>query len=163
LRGRNGTTRRGSGYRPHGRQHQPGVARTSWASQGSNTITTGAGNDTISFGGSNNVINAGGGNNVLHDSGSNNTIVLPGGGNGYDDIFGDVLTNGDTFDLRPMLENRKGDLASIGNFIKLTASGSSELIKADPSDVAGGSLYTVAKLEGSGSVSLDALLAHSIT
>jgi hypothetical protein len=115
----------------------------------------------ISFAGSNNLINAGAGNNVLQETGSDNTIVLPNGGNGYDD--GKVLTNGDTLDLRPMLTNWKGDLASIGNFVKLTPNGSSELIKVDPTGVAGGSLYTVAKLEGSGSVSLDALLAHSIT
>jgi Ca2+-binding RTX toxin-like protein len=139
-----------------------GGNETIQAFQGNNAITTGAGNDTISFAGSNNLINAGPGNNVLQETGSNNTIVLPSGGNGYDDIFGKVLTNGDTFDLRPMLTNY-GDLASIGNFVKLTANGSSELIKVDPTGVAGGSLYTVAKLEGSGSVSLDALLAHSIT
>src|ERR1019366_2684165 len=70
---------------------------------GGNTITTGAGNDTIRFGGPNNVVNAGGGNNVLVDSGSNNTIVLPGANQGYDDISGALMTNGDQFDLRALL------------------------------------------------------------
>jgi Ca2+-binding RTX toxin-like protein len=140
-----------------------GGNETIQAFQGSNTITTGAGNDTLSFAGSTNLINAGPGNNVLQETGSNNMIVLPSGGDGYDDIFGKVLTNGDMFDLRPMLTNWNGNLASIGNFVKLMVNGSSELIKVDPTGVAGGSLYTVAKLEGSGSVSLDALLARSIT
>jgi hypothetical protein len=142
-----------------------GGTETIQASQGGNTITTGSGNDKVSFAGSNNVINAGSGNNVLQDTGSNNTIVIPDGGQGYDDIFGPVLTNADQLDLRQMLQgtNWNSNPASIGNFVKLTASGSNELVKVDPSGVTGGSLYTVGKLESSGSVSLATLLAHSIT
>lgn len=142
-----------------------GGTETIQANLGNNTITTGSGNDTIRFAGSNNVINAGPGNNMLVDNGSNNTLVLPVAGQGYDAIFGSVLTNGDTLDLRPMLgaTGWTGDQASIGNFVKLSTNAASALIRVDPTGVAGGSLYTVAKLEGSGSVSLDTLLAHSIT
>jgi len=142
-----------------------GGTETVQAYQGGNTITTGAGNDTIRFAGSNNVINAGSGQDVLADSGTNNTIVLPGANQGSDNIYGYVMTNGDRFDLRPLLAttNWKGDLASIGNFIKLGASGGSAVISVDPSGVKGGATYAVATLQGTGAVSLNSLLAHSIT
>jgi len=130
---------------------------------GNNRITTGANNDTIRFGGSGILINAGAGNNTLVESGSNSVIVPPAANKGYDDIFGNVLNNGDKLDLRPMLAaSWKGDLANIGNFLKLSTS-SRAVISVDPDGVAGGSVYAVLKLEGSGTVSLSTLLAHSIT
>ena len=142
-----------------------GGTETIQANLGGNTMTTGTGNDTIVFAGTGNVVNAGAGNNVLTDNGSNNTIVVPAANKGYDDIFGKVMTNGDKLDLRPLLAgtNWKGDLPSIGNFIKLTTSGSSAVISVDPSGVANGATYAVGKLEGSGALSLNTLLAHSIT
>jgi hypothetical protein len=145
-----------------------GGAEQIQAYQGGNTINTGAGNDTIRFSGSNNVINAGAGTNAVVDSaGSNNTIVLPGAG-GSDIIYGYVLTNGDKLDLRPMLATTgwTGDLASIGNYIKLATSvdavGGHAQILLDPSGAAGGATYSVATLYASASLSLDTLLAHAI-
>jgi Ca2+-binding RTX toxin-like protein len=142
-----------------------GGTETVQANLGGNTITTGAGNDTIRFGGSHNVINAGAGNNVLVDSGASNTIVLPAGGHGYDDIQGNVLNNGDRFDLRSMLAatSWKGGSASLAPFVKLTTSGSSAVISVDPTGALTGATYAVGKLEGSGALSLSTLLAHSIT
>jgi hypothetical protein len=142
-----------------------GGTETVQAYQGNNRITTGAGNDTIRFAGSNNVINAGSGQNLLADSGTNNTIVLPGANKGSDNIYGYVMTNGDRFDLRPLLAttNWKGDLASIGKFVKLGTSGGNAVISVDASGISGGATYAVATLQGSGPVSLNSLLAHSIT
>jgi len=142
-----------------------GGTETIHAYRGQNTIVTGAGNDTIRYAGAGNVIDAGAGNNALMDSGGNNTIVLAAGGQGYDDILGYVLQNGDRLDLRHMLAGTgwKGDRAGIGDFVKLTTSGSSTVIKVDPDGAAGGASYAVAKLEASGPVSLNTLLAHAIT
>jgi hypothetical protein len=142
-----------------------GGVETIQALRGGNKITTGTGNDVIQVSGSNNVINAGTGNNAVIDSGgSNNTIVLPGVG-GSDTIYGYVLTNGDKLDLRTMLGTTgwNGSVATIGNYIKLTTSGGHAQIRFDPSGVAGGATYTVATLYASASVSLNTLLAHSIT
>lgn len=142
-----------------------GGTETVQAFQGGNTITTGAGNDRIYFSGSNNVVNAGAGNNALYDSGTNNTIVLPGANQGYDDIYGYMMTNGDRFDLRGLLASTSwnGELATIGNYVSVTPSGTGSVIKVDPSGVAGGATSTVATLEAVGPVSLSTLLAHSIT
>jgi hypothetical protein len=135
------------------------------AFQGGNTITTGAGNDKIYFSGSNNVVNAGAGNNTLYDSGTNNTIVLPGANQGYDDIYGYMMTNGDKFDLRGLLASTSwnGDVATIGKYVSVTPSGTGSVIKVDPSGVTGGATSTAATLEAAGPVSLTTLLAHSIT
>jgi hypothetical protein len=75
------------------------------------------------------------------------------------------MTNGDKFDLRPLLATTKwkGDLASIGNFIKVGASGGNAVISVDASGISGGATYAVATLQGSGPVSLNTLMAHSIT
>jgi len=142
-----------------------GGAETVQAFLGGNAITTGASNDTIQFAGSGNVIDAGAGNNVLADSGSGNTVVLPAANQGYDDIYGYVLDNGDRLDLRSLLAGTdwNGGMAGIGNVIKLTASGNSAVISVDPSGTASGATYAVAQLEDSGAQSLNTLLAHSIT
>ncbi|MBV9247642.1 MAG: type I secretion C-terminal target domain-containing protein, partial [Acetobacteraceae bacterium] len=134
------------------------------AFQGGNKITTGAGNDTIRFAGTNSVINAGGGNNMLADSGNNNTIVLPGANKGYDDVYGWVMTNGDTFDLRGLLASTKwnGSTSAIKQYVSVDSSSGSAVINVTPSGTPGGATYKVATFEASGPVSLTTLLSHSI-
>jgi serralysin len=140
-----------------------GGTETVQAYLGHNTITTGAGNDAVHFAGSGNVINAGAGNNMLFDSGSNNTVVLP--ATGYDDLYGYMLTNGAKFDLRSLLAHTswQGDLASIGNFIKVATSGNCGMVSVDPSGTSGGASHLVATFESSGQMNLSTLLAHAIT
>ncbi len=143
-----------------------GGTETVQANQGGNRLTTGTGNDTIRFATSNNVINAGAGSNTLYDSGSNNTIVLPPAGQGTDTIYGQVMTNGDKFDLRGLLAATKwtGSASTLGNFIKTAIDGKGDaVISVNASGVAGGASTTVATLMGSGAVSVSSLLAHSIT
>ncbi len=142
-----------------------GGTETVQAFQGGNTITTGPGNDQIYYSGSNNVVNAGAGVNTLYDSGTNNTIVLPAAGQGTDNIYGYMMTNGDKFDLRTLLGSTSwnGELSTIGNYLSVTQSGTSAVINVDPSGIAGGASFAAATLEGAGPVSLSTLLAHSIT
>lgn len=139
---------------------------TIMAFQGGNQITTGGGNNTIRFSGANNVVNAGSGQNILQDSGTNGTIVLPGANQGFDNIYGWVLQNGDKLDLSQALAGtqwQKGDMASIGNFLKVAPNGTGSTISIDPTGTPGGASYAVATLQDSGPVSLSTLLAHSIT
>ena len=142
-----------------------GGNETVQAFQGNNTITTGDGNDTLYFSGSDNVANAGGGSNTLYDSGSNNTIVLPAANQGSDDIYGNLLTNGDQFDLRNLLSGTSwnGDMSMIGDFVSVSTSSNNAVISVDPSAAPGGTTYTVATLQGTGPVTLSTLLAHAIT
>jgi hypothetical protein len=133
---------------------------------GGNSITTGGGNDTIRVAGAGNTIDAGAGNNQIEDSGSGNIIVLPGAGQGSDDVFGWTLQNGDSFNLRPLLSQTgwNGDPASIGDFVQVAMAGDSGVISVDPSGASGaGGSYAVATLEASGAMDLSTLLAHAIT
>ncbi len=141
-----------------------GGTETVQAYQGGNTINTGDGDDTLRLSGSGNVVNAGGGYNMILDSGTNTTIVLPSASQGYDDIYSYMLSNGTTFDLRSALAGTSwnGDLATIGNFVKTGMAGNAAVISIDPNG-SGGSGVAVATLNSSGPVSLDLLLAHSIT
>ena len=127
------------------------------AYQGGNTVTTGAGNDTIRFSGSGNTIDAGGGNNQLEDSGNNNTIVLPGTGQGYDNILGWVTQNGDSFDLRPALAQTSwnGSTSTLGNYVQVSMSGDNAIVSI------GGA--AVATLNDATNTSLSSFLAHAIT
>jgi hypothetical protein len=127
------------------------------AYQGGNTVTTGNGDDTVRFAGSGNTIDAGGGNNHLEDSGSNNTIILPGAGQGYDDIYGWVMQNGDSFDLRPALTQAgwNGDGSTIGNYLQVATSGNNAIVSI------GGS--AVATLNDAPDANLGNFLAHAIT
>ena len=130
--------------------------------QGKATITTGAGNDTIRFAGAGNVIDAGGGNNVLYDSGSSSTIVIPAAGNGSDTIHGNVLQNGDAFDLRTLLAATgwDGQQSTLPQYLSVNTSGGSTTLLA--SDTAHGTAHAVATFDGSGQVALSTILSHAI-
>jgi serralysin len=140
-----------------------GGAETVQAFQGGNRITTGAENDTISFAGNGNTINGGAGTNTLYDSGSDNTIVMPNAGQGFDNIFGYVLLNGDTLDFRAALSatSWNGAQATVGNFLHVTETGGNAIVWL--STTSNGTALPIAELQGAGQVSLSDLLAHSIT
>ncbi|HJS85655.1 MAG TPA: glycoside hydrolase family 5 protein [Acetobacteraceae bacterium] len=129
---------------------------------GHNAITTGASNDKISFGGTGNTINAGAGTNILTDSGTGNTLVLPAASQGYDRIYGPVLQNGDTFDLRPALAATgwDGTAGSLSNWLSVQNRYGNTAVYLKPK--AGGPSYAVAALEGT-TASLAQVLQHSIT
>jgi hypothetical protein len=149
-----------------------GGTETVMAFLGGNTITTGAGNDTIRIAGSGNVVNAGAGTNQIEDTGSGNTIVLPGvlAGQGADAIHGFLLQGQDKLDLRSLLAATSwtGSVATLGNFLHVGApdgsnpDGSDTVISVTPNGKIGGASHNVATLFDSGSISLSALLAHSL-
>ena len=132
---------------------------------GGNTITTGASDGTISIAGSGSAIDAGGGNNQLADSGSGNTIVLPGAGQGYDNIPGWVMQNGDTFDLRPALAQTgwNGDPSTLGDFVQVAMAGVNAQISIDPARTGGASGSMVATLNDAIGTTPQSFLAQSIT
>jgi hypothetical protein len=143
-----------------------GGTETVMAYQGGNTITTGAGADEISIAGSGNVVSAGTGSNIINDSGSNNTIVLPQAGQGTDSIYGYVLLNNDTLDMRSLLAATQwnGNAATLADFVQVSApDGADAVISVDPSGKSGGTTYHVATLYGAGPVSVATVLSHSLT
>jgi hypothetical protein len=138
-----------------------GGTETVQAAQGYNTITTGSGNDTIRFAGSGNRIDAGAGHNSLFDSGSGNTLVMPGPGQGTDDIVGSVLQIGDKLDFTAALKGTTWDglAADVGKYLTVSMSNNDAIISM--AKTAGGAFSKIADLHASGAVSLQTLLAHS--
>ena len=139
-----------------------GSADTISALLGSNVITTGVANDHITFAGSNNTINAGSGINWLTDEGTDNTITMAGASQSIDNIYGNVLTNGDTLDFRSALlgTNWDGLTSDVGNYLHVTQYDGDAIVSL--SKTTGGSASTIAYLHGAGTVSLSTLLAHSL-
>jgi serralysin len=131
---------------------------------GGNTLKAGSGTETISFAGSRNSIYVGSGSDTITDGGSNNEIIFGKPGGGTAQIYGYVLKNGDTLDLRTTLAGTgwTKDPATLGNFLKVESAGADAVISIDPSG-AGGAASPLAVLHGSGAVSLSALLAHAAT
>ncbi len=131
---------------------------------GGNTLNGGGGNDTIYFGGSGNVIYTGNDNDVLNSSGTNSRIVFGKVGEGVTDIYGYVLKNGDTLDLRTTLANTSwnGDTTKLANFIKISTVSNDAIISINATGVAGATMQKLAVLHDAGTVSLSTLLAHSL-
>jgi Ca2+-binding RTX toxin-like protein len=137
-----------------------GGAETVQAYQGNNSITTGAGNDTIRIAGSGNVIDAGSGSNRIEDSGSGNTLVMP--GKGLDDVFGYVLQQNDSIDLRAALKGTAwdGQQSTLARFLHVGMSGNDAVIKI--SATASGAVIATMDLHDSGPLTLAGLLAHAM-
>ncbi len=134
------------------------------AFSGGNTIKAGSGSENIRFAGSNNTIYAGSGSDTIADSGTNNRIVLAKAGSGVADLYGYVLSNGDTLDLRSLLASTSwnGSTSTLSNYIQLGLSGSDATISINTTGQAGSASHHVATLHGSGAVTLSTLLAHSL-
>ncbi len=157
----------------------PATAPTTTQAAGSATTTpattpaapgtqpsAGAGDQMSFITGSGQIIDAGPGAHALQENGSDNTIVLPAAGQGNDTITGNVLGNGDQFDLRGLLAATSwtGDPSTIGDFVKVGSDASGDgVISVNPTGAAGGTSTAVATLVGSGAVRLSTLLSHSIT
>lgn len=131
---------------------------------GGNSIVTGNGNDTIRIAGSGNTVNAGGGTNTIADSGSGNTLVLPGAGQGTDNVYGYVLAGNDKFDLHSALASAgwQGSATTLPDYLTVgTANnGADTTISLKPAGQGGGSV--IATLHGNGALSLASFLTHAI-
>src|SRR5690242_18302717 len=129
-------------------------------SGGNNQTTTGSGDDTIHISGANNTVDAGAGNNSIVDEGGGNTIVIPKAGQGFDDISGAVLQAGNMLDLRPALAGAgwDGQQSSLSSFLHVATSGADAILSVST----GAGDAPVAKLQNTGMISADTLLAHSI-
>ena len=128
---------------------------------GGATIKAGIGTDAIHFAGSGNDVINQGGSDTLTDTGSNNTIVLA--ANGLDTITGNVLGNGDTFNLIAALAatNWDGLSSDIGDYLSMGTQGANATVQL--STTSGGAGVTIAVLNGAGPVGLSTFLSHALT
>ena len=113
--------------------------------------------------GSGDIVNLSGGANTITDSGSGNTYILPAAGNGTDTFTSNILTTGDTLDLKT---GPGGDqLERIGRHTGELSDGH-QLGKAATLSISatpGGSATAIATINGASTATLSSLLAHAIT
>ena len=140
-----------------------GASETVLLSGNNDQITTGAGNDLFRISGTGAVIDAGSGNNVIHDFAAGNRFILPAAGQGFDDIYGNLLHNSDLLDFRSLLAsttwNGQPDLSP---WLHVRASGSDAIISVTPSGIASDAATDVATLHGVGPITLGTLLQHAV-
>lgn len=134
------------------------------AMTGNNTLTSGAGTDRIQFAGTANTVKVGIGTTYLYDSGSANTIALGAVGTPTTQVYGAVMTNGDKFDLRPLLAgtNWTHTAADLTRVLSVATAGTDTILTVKPTGSATGS-YAAAAFHDTGPFSLSAFLAKSIT
>ena len=109
------------------------------------------------------IVNLSGGANTITDSGSGNTYILPAAGNGTDTFSSNILTTGDTLDLKTALAatDWNGSAATLANYLTVTDSASAATLSI--SATSGGSATVIATINGASTVTLSSLLAHAIT
>jgi hypothetical protein len=130
------------------------------AFSGGNTIYGGTGVATIRVAGAGNKIYLGSGTNTLSDSGTGSVITFNGIGAGVTDIYGYILEQGATLNMKPLLAGSQwtGDTATLGNFLKVAIVNANTTISIVPSGLAGGASMPVATLHGYGYLTLATLM-----
>ncbi|MBC7799814.1 MAG: calcium-binding protein, partial [Gemmatimonadaceae bacterium] len=130
-------------------------------SSGASMLDAGSGADTIRFGGAGSVVNGGDGDDAVYDSGSGNTVVLNRAGDGVDDIYGNLSTNGVRFDLRATLSGTgwDGDGATLARFIAVATVAGDTTVTVTPTGSGAGS--AVAVLHGTGPLSFADFVSRS--
>jgi hypothetical protein len=134
-------------------------------SQGGNSITTGSQHDVIVLSGSGNKVNASGGTNRITDNGPNDKVVIPAAGVGRDNIYGTVLSNGDTLDLRAALAATSwdGKASDLGTYLTGVIGGNGDF-QLRLRDATSGTRSIIADLHNYGqSTTLSEVLAHCLT
>ena len=111
--------------------------------------------------GTGDTVSLSGGNNSITDTGGGNTFVIPAAGKGYDTFTNNILTNGDTLDLRTVLAATKWDGAAstLSEFLVVTNTPQAMVLQVAP----GGPGMAMLSINGAQGTNLAGLLAHAIT
>ena len=127
------------------------------------SVVATAGTHLVFIKGSGDIVSLTGGADTITDSGSTNTYILPASGKGSDAFTSNILTTGDTLDLKPALAatNWNGSASTLSNYLTVTdsAKGATLSIAA----TSGGTGVAIGSISGATTATLTSLLAHSIT
>jgi beta-glucanase (GH16 family) len=139
------------------------------------SIGAASGNNMVFITGSGDTASLSGGTDTITDTGSSNTYVLPAAAKGYDAFTNNILTAGDTLDLRPALASTTwtGTTATLSQYLSVVdgSRGAQYLSVVNGSrgavllvsPTSGGAGVAIASIAGATTSNLTALLAHSIT
>jgi hypothetical protein len=127
------------------------------------SIAAKTGNNMVFITGSSDTASLSGGTNTITDTGKSNTYVIPAAGKGYDAFTNNVLTAGDTLDLRTALAstNWTGTTATLSKYLSVVDSSNGAVLSI--SATSGGAGVAIVSMTGATTSNLTTLLAHSIT
>jgi hypothetical protein len=136
---------------------------SSTVTQSEVSVVATAGTHLVFIQGSGDIVSLTGGAETITDTGSNNTYILPASGKGTDAFTSNILTTGDTLDLKPALAatNWNGLASTLAQYLTVadTAKGATLSIAA----TSGGTGVAIGSISGATTATLSSLLAHSIT
>jgi hypothetical protein len=136
---------------------------SSTVTQSQVSVVATAGTHLVFIKGSGDIVSLTGGADTITDTGSNNTYILPAAGKGSDAFTSNILTIGDTLDLKPALAatNWNGSASTLSQYLTVTdtTKGATLSIAA----TSGGTGVAIGSISGATTATLSSLLAHSIT
>jgi hypothetical protein len=127
------------------------------------SIAATSGNHVLFLSGSDNIVSLSGGADTVTDSGRVNTYVLPASGNGTVTFSSNILSTGDTLDLKAALAatDWNGSASTLPKYLTVADSATSATLSI--AATSGGSGVAIATIDGASSATLTSLLAHAIT
>jgi hypothetical protein len=127
------------------------------------SINATSGNHMVLISGSGDSVNLSGGTDTITDTGGGNTYVIPAAGKGYDIFTSNVLTAGDTLDLRAALAATtwNGSASTLANYLEVTNPSQGTVLSISPTS--GGTGVARATIEGASGTTLSSLLGHALT
>lgn len=125
------------------------------------SIVATSGNHMVFITGKGDTVTLSGGNNTITDTGSSNKYVIPAAGKGYDTFTNNILTAGDTLDLRSALAatNWNGSASTVSNYLKVANTTNGTVLSIAPTS--GGAAMAIVTL-GATTTNLSGLLAHAV-
>jgi hypothetical protein len=139
-----------------------GTASTTVSASQVSVVAT-AGTHMVFIKGSGDIVSLSGGVDTITDTGSGNTYILPAAGHGSDTFTSNILTIGDTLDLKTALgaTNWDGTASALAKYLTVadSAKGATLSISATP----GGAGTMIATINGATTATLSSVLAHAIT
>ena len=126
-------------------------------------VTAAAGNHMLFLSGSGDTVSLSGGTSIIIDTGASNTFVLPAAGNGTNTFTTDILSLGDTLDLKAALAatDWSGSAATLSDYVTVTDPGQTATLSI--AAVSGGAGVAIATIDGVSNATLTSLLAHVTT
>ncbi len=131
-------------------------------SQSQVSVVVSAGTHMLFVKGSGDIVSLSGGASTITDSGSGNTYILPAAGKGTSTFTGNILTAGDTLDLKPALAatNWNGAASTLAKYVTVTDTVKAAIVSIAPTS--GGAGVAIATINGATTANLTSLLAHAI-
>ena len=140
----------------------PGTASAT-VTQSQVSIAATTGSHMLFLSGSGDIVSLSGGTDTVTDPGGGNTYILPVAGKGTVAFAGNILSIGDTLDLKTALAATKwtGSATTLSKFLTVTDSAAGATLSV--STTSGGSGVAIASIHGATTANLTSVLAHSIT